>query len=434
LQVARYQSRRILLIFIAAHLAIFLCFFMVMAHLYYPAPGGLEHSLAMQMLDGRMPYRDFACEYPPLALLSFLAPGLLFRTPLAYSFALASELLLFDLIALVLIASLASRLNMPLRDSLAVYTVLLLAVGPLVVCRYDLLPATLVLASLWAFVSKRTGVAWALLALGVTAKLYPVVLVPLFFIYHMINREYRRLIKGVACFFGALFVVVVPWLIIDTGGLWYSLTYHLERGLHSESSYGTALLMAQALGWTRVEGSLTFGSWNITSPLADAIGGISLYLTVSFLAVVYGWFGWMLRKNLKTRSEKITSGPQDAWRLLVQFASLTVLVFMLANKVFSPQYLIWLCPLLPLLSGQSRYFVWFLFTAAAALTQYVFPYHYIEFEMGSPGTVAVLASRNILLGVTAFVILWGAMRSGGVLSKDADYGGQYCSQNLRVGF
>lgn len=393
---------------------------MVMAHLYYPAPGGLEHSLAKQMLDGRMPYRDFASEYPPLALLSFLAPGLIFHTPLAYSFAFAGELLIFDLIALALITSLAARFNMPVRVSLAVYTALLLAVGPLVVCRYDLMPATLVLAALWAFVGKRTGVAWALLALGVTAKLYPVVLVPLFFIYHVINREYRRLVKGVASFSGVIFVVVVPWLIIDAGGFWYSLTYHLERGLHSESSYGTALLMAQALGLTRVEGGLTFGSWNISSPTADAIGGISFYLTAGFLSMVYVWYGWLLGKWVKVRLKKNILEPYDAGRLLFQFVSLTVLVFVLTNKVFSPQYLIWLCPLLPLFGGQSRYFVWVLFAAAAALTQYVFPYHYIEFELGSFAPVAMMAVRNLLLVAAAIVLLRGDGYFGRLRNRNRD--------------
>ncbi len=407
MQIARDNHRRMLIIFGVAHLAIFLCFFAVMAQLFYPAAGELERNFALQMLDGRLPYRDFACEYPPLALLSFLVPALLFRTPAAYAFAFAGELLLFDLMVLLLIASLASRLNMPVRGSLAAYTVVLLAVGPLVVCRYDILPAMLSLAALWAFISRRTGAAWALIALGVTAKLYPVVLVPLFFIYNVMNGEYRRLAKGIVCFLGVLFVVVVPWLVIDAGGFWHSLTYHMERGLHSESTYGTVLLVAQSLGWTRVEGSLTFGSWNITSPLADILGGLSFYFVLGFLAAVYGWFGWLVVGGVKGGLGRGTAGPHCEARLLLQFASLTVLVFMLTNKVFSAQYLIWLCPLLPLLGGQSRYIAWPLFAAAAALTQYVFPYHYIEFELGDTVPVVMLAGRNLLLVAVAVVILRG---------------------------
>jgi len=102
-----------------------------------------------------------------------------------------------------------------------------------------------------------------------------------------------------------------------------------------------------------------------------------------------------------------TAGPHCEARLLLQFASLTVLVFMLTNKVFSAQYLIWLCPLLPLLGGQSRYIAWPLFAAAAALTQYVFPYHYIEFELGDTVPVVMLAGRNLLLVAVAVVILRG---------------------------
>jgi len=164
-------------------------------------------------------------------------------------------------------------------------------------------------------------------------------------------------------------------------------------------------MLGQALGWTVVEGSLTFGSWNIASLLADTLGRISFYLAAVFLAAVYGWFGWLLWKGIKNRLQKDAIEPYRTRQLLLQCASLTVLVFILTNKVFSPQYLIWLCPLLPLLGGRSRYLVWSLFVVAAALTQYVFPYHYIEFELGNPVPVAMLFIRNLLLIAVAIVLL-----------------------------
>ncbi len=137
-------SRRSLVIFGVMHLFVF-CLFIVVAQFFYPATGELERYVSLEILNGHVPYRDFAFEYPPLALLSFLVPGLISRTPLGYNLAFAAEMLLFDAIAIGLMASLATRLKISVSNSLVVYTLLILAIGPLAISRYDLLPAMLVL-------------------------------------------------------------------------------------------------------------------------------------------------------------------------------------------------------------------------------------------------------------------------------------------------
>jgi uncharacterized membrane protein len=150
--------------------------------LFYPGSGEFERQIALKILDGQVPYRDFVNEYPSLALFTFLLPALFFRAPLAYHLAFAAELLLFDLLAMALIAFVAACFKISLRRSLTVYTFVIVAVGPLITMRYDLLPAVLVLAALTSFMIGRTKTAWAVLALGVTAKLYPVIIAPLFVI------------------------------------------------------------------------------------------------------------------------------------------------------------------------------------------------------------------------------------------------------------
>ena len=396
------QPNRTLIIFGVVHLFIF-SLFTVLAQHFYPDPGGLEHLMSLRMLEGQIPYRDFVSEYPPLALLSFLVPGLVFRTPLAYHWAFATELLIFDIVALVLIASLAPLAKISRRKSLIVYTLLILVIGPLIIIRYDLLPAVLVLLALFTFINGRTKTAWAVLALGFTAKLYPVIVAPLFVIYHLRHQQYGRLWKGGLVFLAVLLVLTGPWIIIDAPAYWSSLTYHLERGLHSESSYGTLLLVGQVLGMTKVEGELTFGSWNLSSPLADRLAGISLYASSGFLLVVYCLFGWQIWKRSKGGPETRLSETPAAARLL-QYASLAVIVFLLTNKVFSPQFLIWLCPLLPLTAGRWRYIPWLLFLAAGGLTLYVFPGHYVEFELFEPYLVGMLAGRNLLLASAAILM------------------------------
>ena len=91
------------------------------------------------------------------------------------------------------------------------------------------------------------------------------------------------------------------------------------------------------------------------------------------------------------------------WRLL-QFAFLAILVFIVTGKVLSAQYLIWLCPLLPLLVRKGRDYLWLLFVGAAAITQYIFPYGFFDFEQFKPYAVILLALRNFLLVALVFSV------------------------------
>ncbi len=396
--------KKTLIIFGAVHVFIFLILFTLVPS-FFPdgtGSGSLEGYIARQMLDGKIPYHDFSSEYPPLALLSFLLPGLITTSTVAYSWLFATELMIFDLLVLLMLADLASTLKISVKNTLAVYTLLIIAVGPILVGRYDLLPAMLVLGAVWAFIKGKNKLAWAVAALGFAAKLYPIIIVPFFFIYQVKNRQYGRLIKGGAVFLITLLVLFLPWIIIDANGFWHSFTYHFERGLHSESTYGTVLLAGQVLGMTKVVGALTYGSWNLSSPLADSLAKISFPLTAGVLLIVYGLFTWRLRKD--TEGDSITKMTGSSAINLLQYTALAVTVFMLTNKVFSAQYMVWLCPLLPLVIGGRQYLTPALFMLAGVLTQYVYPYNYIGFELGQSLPVSILLLRNLILIIMAVLI------------------------------
>jgi uncharacterized membrane protein len=397
--------KKTIIIFGAVHVIIFLGLLPTLAQFFYPGTGSLELWISQQILpppEWQIPYHDFASEYPPLALLSFLLPGIFTSNTIAYSWVFAAELMICDLLVLLMLADVAATFKVSVRNTLVVYTLFILATGPILIARYDLFPAMLVLAAVWAFIKGRVKLAWIAAALGFAAKLYPVIIVPFFVIYQLKNRQYRRLIQGGAAFLVMLLILFLPWIIIDANGFWQSFTYHFERGLHAESTYGTALLTGQVLGLTTVQGDLTYGSWNLSSPLADSLAKISFPLTACFLLIIYGFFTWRLRQNSAGDSALKMSGP-SAVRFF-EYTALTVTVFMLTNKVFSAQYLAWLCPLLPLATKGREYLVPALFMAAAVLTQYVYPYNYINFELGKATPVLILTFRNLLLIVMAIAI------------------------------
>ncbi|MDD4860335.1 MAG: hypothetical protein PHR56_09085 [Dehalococcoidales bacterium] len=384
------EPRRALLLFSLAHAFIF-CLFFIPAQTVYFDPGALERFMALKILDGQVPFRDFPSEYPPLALLAFLLPALVAKTQVAYNIAFYSEILIFDIVVMWAMVGIARRLEIPIWKTLGIYTLLLLAVGPLVIIRFDLLPAMLVAVSLQAFFAGKYRAAWALLAFGVSAKLYPILLTPLFAFYHLARRQYRALVSGVITFIAAALLVFVPLLLLHADELWSSLGgYHLGRGLHSESTYGSFLLLLKAIGIYEVEAGLSFGSWNLISPLADRLAGISFYISAGLLLITCGWFAGMFRKR--------PGSPEKSKDLrLLQFTFLALLVFIVTNKVLSAQYLIWLCPLLALIARSGEDILWILFIAAAVITQWIFPYAYYDFEQFKPYALVLMFLRNFLL-------------------------------------
>jgi len=371
--------------------------------------GGLEQFFAVKMLDGQVPYSDFVCEYPPIALLSFLLPGLITATQPAYGLLFALEMLLLDLVVLFILWKLASRFKMRIWYILSFYTLCLMAVGLVVTGRFDILPAALVLVALYAFISGKNKTAWAVLALGFTAKLYPIIIAPLFALYLLRHRQYKQMVQGMAIFGGVILVLNIPWIIINADGYWQFLSYHLERGLHSESSYGSLLLVGQILGNTPMGADLTYGSWNLISPMADTLAKSSFYITASFLLILYIFYATRLwKKSGDIAREKMFGN--GAAELILRFSLIAVLIMLLTSKVFSPQFLVWLCPLIPLVRTRWRYIPWLLFLVAGAITQYIYPYHYIGFEYATLGSelgenylIVMLAIRNCLLLAMAII-------------------------------
>jgi uncharacterized membrane protein len=266
-------------------------------------------------------------------------------------------------------------------------------------------PAVLVLVALAALIKGRNSLAWAVLALGIVAKLFPIVIAPLFVIWYIIKKQYRQLIKGVAVFSAVILVTVIPWVIIDAQGFWSSISYHLERGLHAESSYGSFILLWQLLGFTHVDGGFSYGSYNLISPLADSIAEASFYIMAAILLVLYLLFAFKLKRG----QNKIISFGMPAIEtelLLLQYAILVIIGFLVSSKVFSIQYMIWICPLLPLLNFRRGTLIFILFLIVGIFTLYVYPFNYTPFARFENLPVLIMACRNLLLIIIGFLILF----------------------------
>ncbi|MFH1662754.1 MAG: glycosyltransferase 87 family protein [Chloroflexota bacterium] len=410
-RVIQWLRQRPFIVFAILHAIILLAIYTVFD--YNVMGHGFEQSIAQKMLDGNMPYRDFLIEYPPLALLSFLLPALPSPDLAVYSSLFALEIYLIDLVVLFILWKLASRLKLKVWYVLGAYTLCLVAVGTLVTGRFDMLPTALVMVALYAFINGKNKTAWAFLALGLATKLYPIIIAPLFALYLLRQRQYRQLVQGVVVFGVVVLALNLPWVFMNADGYWYSLEYHMLRGLHSESSYGSIILLGQAMGLTQVSADMTYGSWNIISPLADAMAKYSFYITAAFLLSAYGLYARRLWQKPKDEGGGVVLN-NEAIKQLLLFSMLVMLIMLLTSKVFSPQYLIWICPLLPLVLERWLYNPLLLFLVAAGISQYIYPHRYLDFEYATYGPkygyqnlIVLLFIRNLLImaiTVQAFVV------------------------------
>lgn len=398
-------DRRTVLAFILLHIAIFLLLFIPISQIFYSSPGGLELSVAKDILAGNVPYRDFTSEYPPLALLIFYLPALIVDSNPAYGLLFAGEMLLLDLAIVWFLADIASYVRLPVTRTLAIYTLLLLAVSPIMAVRFDLLPAALVVAALWAFIKGKNVLAWAIVALGVTAKIYPIIIAPVFGLYLLRNRQFRTLAKGVAAFSLTMLACNLPFFLMNPEGFMGIITYHGERGIQCESTWASAILVYHILGGPPVMGVFDFGSWNLLSPLADSLAPIALPVTALLLLAIYGLFVWLLWKRTPPTRYNAKGIDVDAARFIIAYATVSIAVFMAGNKVFSPQFLIWLFPTVPLLNPKWQRVFIPLFVIMGLATQFIFPYKYSEYTLFLTPFVLVTAMRNLLLIIFAVLVI-----------------------------
>ena len=138
------------------------------------------------MARGELPYRDFAVEYPPGALPAFALPGLAepgTAQHVTSGFRETFEALMWICGAVALLAmaaALRAQRAPPQRlwGALAFAALAPLALGSVVLSRFDLWPAALVAVAVASLAFGRWRVGSVVLALAIAVKLYPAVLVP----------------------------------------------------------------------------------------------------------------------------------------------------------------------------------------------------------------------------------------------------------------
>ena len=340
------------------------------------------------LLRGEIPYRDFFIEYPPGSLLVFAAPALFSTDELGYITLFSSEMALALAATLVLTALAARRLRgfwawvVPALT----FSAAAIMLYPVAATRYDAVVAlTLALATFCATLGGRyLALAYASLGLGAATKLVPALAtVPL-------ALARRGAARGYAIFFGVLAVFFAPALLLGGGGFLQNLAYHANRGLQVESLTASVLMK---LGWVN-EVAFTYGAFEVRGRGVEFARSLSLPITGALLLIT----AFFMYREYRSGRSGLGNFPR--------YTAALILAFMLGSKVLSPQYVIWLLPLVPLGAGGgvAQIGVSVAFLAVCWTTTQVYPVHYDDLLDGRfPGPDLLLA-RNLLL-----VVLWSLL-------------------------
>jgi Glycosyltransferase family 87 len=342
-----------------------------------------------RIADGEVPYRDFEVEYPPAALPFFWLPTLTTGAHYESVFELlmaacAAATLGFALLALVGVGATPQRLF-----GAAVFVALApLALGSVVLTRYDFWPAALTAAFLAALVWGRERLGFALLALAAAAKIYPLVFLPVALVYAGRRKGAREAGIGLAVFFAVLVLVVGPFLLVAPEGVVDSVTAQLGRPLQIESLGAAALLAFHQLGWYEATVVSSYGSQNLAGGLPDVLATVqTVFGGIALLAV------WAL----------FARAPGGRERLLLAAAAAAA-AFVAFGKVLSPQFLIWLVPVVPLVAGLAGLAAVGVLGAALLTTHLWFPSRYWDVVAREPAGWLVLVRDLLLLALVAVLI------------------------------
>jgi 4-amino-4-deoxy-L-arabinose transferase-like glycosyltransferase len=293
----------------------------------------------------------------------------------------------------------------------------LAGLGLVVVTRMDHLVLTTTLLIVWAFdraqasSTQRARLTWAatcgaITALGVMTKLVPGLAglaAAVLWLSSGARDRFRCIASCISA--GAAVLIATNLGMYALAGERYLQTfqYHSLRGVQIESLYAGLLMCLRPFGLgLRVEES--FGSTNVASVATVWIKPLSLALFALVAAFVCA------RRRYT---------PDGRGALLLTCALL--LAFMLTNRVFSPQYLIWVGAALCAWAAEQRrnLRVFMLFLLAVGLSQLIFPRGYPVLKALHPLAALVLNVRNVALVAFSFWLIRHTSEARARASLDA---------------
>lgn len=348
-----------------------------------------------RMQDGLIPYRDSYFDWPPGSippvLWPALPPGSYYEWFHAFAYVYGACAIAAVAVSLVLLGVRGVRLY----AAVGAVAALPFALGAISINSLDYWPALFTAAGLAALVAGRSRLAFGLLGFGIVAKIYPIVILPVALIWVWRREGRREALRALAWAAGVVVVVAAPFAVLGHGGLGYSTYTQFTRGLQMESLGASILMALHHLGVMHVH--VVVGR-----PYSLDIAGTAATVTASVFTLV-------LVAALLTVYAAYAAGRDEARRLLTAAAA-AVTGYVAFNRVLSPQYLVWLFPLVPLVAGAPGVAATLLLFGACALTMTWFPDRFWHLVHVSPVSWFALA-RNVLLVLVFVAVVMPLVRT-----------------------
>ncbi len=206
-----------------------------------------------------------------------------------------------------------------------VWDVAIMCLSPLLIVHaftnWDLLAIGMTAGAMVAWARGRPVLAGALIGLGTAAKLYPVLLLGPLLLLAIRTRRVNGLVRAAVAAAVVWLAINVPVMYLYPAGWYEFIKLNSQRVAEYDSWYAI---------YSKLSGSTVFD----IRPLADSptfLNELSLGL-FAVACLVIAWFALAAKRR-----------PRFA-----QLIFLVVAAFLLTNKVWSPQYSLWLLPLVVL--------------------------------------------------------------------------------------
>lgn len=210
-----------------------------------------------------------------------------------------------------------------LAGSRRIWDAALVAASPILIFQvftnFDALATAFATGALLAWARRKPWLAGALLGLGVAAKLYPLLLLAPLVILGVRTGRLREVGKTAIATVLAWLVVNLPIMVLFPRGWSEFFRLNTRRGDDMDSLYN---VVKSFTGWGGFDQNLGFWQPPTVLNTVTAVLFVSCCIAIAYIAL-----------TAKQRPR------------LAQIAFLVVAAFLLTNKVWSPQFSLWLVPL-----------------------------------------------------------------------------------------
>jgi len=256
--------------------------------------------------------------------------------------------------------------------------------------RFDLIPVGLTLGAVILAERSRWRWAFTLLALAILLKFYALVLIPPLFIAQQLRFRQSKWYSihrwdGMIAFVAVCAIVTTISLLLSVNGTLGPLAYFQSRPVQVESLGAVALWLGSFLGYP-VHYAYTYGSLNAFSALSSKVSLSGSFFFVLGLLYTY-WLQWRGKLDIFTAS------------------LLALLISMIAGKIFSPQYLMWVAPFIAYV-GKSNWRWLVSWGIVCALTTGIYPFIYNAYASDAVPRVPVFYPLVLLRGVIILAIIF----------------------------